>query len=166
MTIGAKGKPAWLEPMWERKRNETADRVRAAVAKLSESRQPVTVASICATVRSLYGVSISSNTIKRNHLAYEIYKHHCGTRASSALPEAILKRISDRVPEGGRRSFWSKVARLRREPKDRLIARLIEAEEALQKDKTMANALREEVFQLSLREMTRGGSSSGTEPKA
>ena len=46
-----------------------ADRVRAAVAKLSESRKPVTVASICATVRSLYGASISSNTIKRNHLA-------------------------------------------------------------------------------------------------
>jgi hypothetical protein len=109
MTSGVKGKPAWLEPLWERKKNETADRVRVAVAKLSESRQPVTVASICATVKSLYGAPISSNTIKRNHLAYEIYKHHCGTRASSALPEAILKRISDRVPEGERRSFWSKV---------------------------------------------------------
>jgi hypothetical protein len=46
-----------------------------------------------------------------------------------------------------------------------LIARLIEAEEALQKDKIMANALREEVFQLSLREMTRGGRSLGTESK-
>ena len=83
MTTRVKGKPAWLEPLWERKKDETVDRVRAAVAKLTESRKPVTVASICATVRSLYGASISSNTIKRNHLAYEIYKHHCGTRASS-----------------------------------------------------------------------------------
>ena len=80
MTTGVKIKPAWLEPLWERKKDETVDRVRAAVAKLTESRKPVTVASICATVRSLYGASISSNTIKRNHLAYEIYKHHCGTR--------------------------------------------------------------------------------------
>lgn len=165
MTSGVKGKPDWLEPLWERKRNETADRVRAAVAKLSESRQPVTVASICATVKSLYGVPISSNTIKRNHLAYEIYKRHCGTRASSVLPEAMLRRISDSVPEGEKRSFWSKVARLRREPKDRLIAQLIEAEKALQEGKTAANALREEVFQLSLREMARGGRGSGTEPK-
>lgn len=119
MTTGVKGNPAWLEPLWERKRNETADRVRAAVARLCESGRPVT----------------------------------------------MLKRISDSVPEGEKRSFWSKVARLRREPKDRLIARLIEAEKALQEDKATANALREEVFQLSLREMTRGGRSSGTEPK-
>jgi hypothetical protein len=165
MTTGAKGNPAWLEPLWERKRNETADRVRAAVAKLCESRSPVTVASICATVKSLYGVSISSNTIKRNQIAHETYKLHCGTRASSVLPEAMLKRISDSVPEGDKRSFWSKVARLRREPKDRLIARLIDAEKALQEDKATANALREEVFQLSLREMTRGGRSLGTEAK-
>jgi hypothetical protein len=165
MTTGAKRNPAWLEPLWERKRNATADRVRAAVAKLCESRSPVTVASICATVKSLYGVSISSNTIKRNQIAHEIYKLHCGTRASSVLPETMLKRISDSVPEGEKRNFWSKVARLRREPKDRLIARLIEAEKALQEDKTTANALREEVFQLSLREMTRGGRSSGTEAK-
>ena len=34
MTTGVKGNSAWLEPLWERKRNETADRVRAAVAKL------------------------------------------------------------------------------------------------------------------------------------
>lgn len=165
MTGGVKGKPAWLEPLWERKSNETADRVRAAVAKLSESGQPVTAASICATVKSLYGVSISPNTIKRNHLAYELYKRHCATRTSSLLPEAMLRRISDSVPEGEKQSFWSKVARLRCEPKDRLIARLIEAEKVLQADKTAANALREEIFRLSLREMTRGGDSSGTQPE-
>ena len=41
MTTGVKGKTAWLESFWERKRNETADRVRAAVARLNECGQPV-----------------------------------------------------------------------------------------------------------------------------
>jgi hypothetical protein len=164
MTTEVKGKPIWLEPLWEQKRNETADRVQAAVAKLSESGRPVTVASICATVKSLYGVSISSNTIKRNHLAHEIYKRYCGARPSSVLPEAMLKRMSDSVPEGEKRSFWSKVARLRREPKDRLIARLIEAEEAFKKHRITENALREEIIQLSWRAMTGTGPRSGAEP--
>lgn len=163
MTTGVKGQPAWLEPLWERKRNETVDRIRAAVAKLCDSRQPVTVTSICTTVKSLYGVSISSNTIKRNRVAYEIYKRHCGSRAPSVLPEAMLRRISDGVPEDEKRSFWSKVGRLRREPKDRLIARLIEAEEALKERRTTENALREEVYQLSLHGMTCAGPSSATD---
>jgi hypothetical protein len=144
----------------------TADRVRAAVAKLCDSGQPVTVASICATVQSLYGVSISSNTIKRNQLAHQIYERHCGSRTSSVLPDAMLKRIVDRVPQDEKRSFWSKVARLRREPKDRLIARLIEAEAALKEHRITESTLREEVFQLSLREMTHRGRSSGPEPKS
>jgi len=165
MTTGVKGKPAWLESLWERKRNETADRVRAAVARLNLCGQPVTVASICATVKSLYGVSISSNTIKRNHLAHEIYKRHCATRASSVLPEAILKRISDSVPEGEKRNFWSKVARLRREPKDRLIGRLIEAEEAFKKHRITETALREEIIQLSLRAMNGASPMSRAESK-
>jgi len=126
---------------------------------LTSAGNQFTVASICATVKSLYGVSISSNTIKRNHLAHEIYKRHCATRASSVLPEAILKRISDSVPEGEKRNFWSKVARLRREPKDRLIGRLIEAEEAFNKHRITETALREEIIQLSLRAMN--GASPG-----
>lgn len=154
MTQGAINKPSWLEPVWERKRTETANRVREAVAKLCDGGQVVTVASVCATVRALYGVSISSSTIKRNELAHEIYSRHSGPRASSVLPEAKLKRMSDGIPKDGKRSFWSKVGRLRREPKDRLIARLIEAEETIQEHRRMENTLREEVFQLSLREMT------------
>ena len=154
MTQGLRTKPSWLEPVWDRKKSETADRVRAAVAKLCDGGHAVTVANICATVKALYGVSISSSTIKRNELAHEIYSRHCGPRASSILPDAKLKQISDGIPDDQKRGFWSKVGRLRRESKDRLIARLIEAEEAIREHRSIESTLRDEVFQLGLREMT------------
>jgi len=154
MTQGLRTKPSWLEPVWDRKKSETADRVRAAVAKLCDGGHAVTVANICATVKALYGVSISSSTIKRNELAHEIYSRHCGPRASSILPDAKLKQISDGIPDDQKRGFWSKVGRLRRESKERLIARLIEAEEANREQRSIESTLREEIFQLGLREMT------------
>jgi len=154
MTEGLRTKPSWLEPVWDRKKSETADRVRAAVAKLCDGGHAVTVANTCATAKALCAVSLSWSTIKRNGLAHEIYSRHCGPRASSILPDAKLKQISDGIPDDQKRGFWSKVGRLRRESKDRLIARLIEAEEAIREHRSIESSLREEVFQLGLREMT------------
>lgn len=61
--------PNWLRPFWESKKEETARRVTAVVAKLAKEGRPVTFSSIREAVRILYGVPLSTNTIKRNELA-------------------------------------------------------------------------------------------------
>ena len=62
--------PEWLRARWERTKCETAARVQAAVDQLRERGRGVTFESIRETIRSMHGVSISANTIKRNELAY------------------------------------------------------------------------------------------------
>jgi hypothetical protein len=65
-------------------------------------------------------------------------------------------RLLAAVPGGERRAVQSKVARLRREPKDSLIARLIVLDQAVAKQKRAENTLREEIIRLH---QARGGSS-------
>ena len=65
--------PEWLRTRWERTKCETAARVQAAVDQLQSQGRDVTFERIRDTIRSLHGVSISANTIKRNELAYQIY---------------------------------------------------------------------------------------------
>jgi len=71
-----KHSPIWLQPRWERRKQETVSRVTAAVEKLRQEAREVTFSNICVAVRELYGVSISSNTLKRNDSAYQIYLAH------------------------------------------------------------------------------------------
>jgi hypothetical protein len=73
MTPTSNGKvPEWLRSRWERTKCETAARVRAAVDQLRQQGRDVTFESIREAIRSLHGVSISANTIKRNELAYKV----------------------------------------------------------------------------------------------
>src|SRR5438093_13389403 len=66
----------WLEPLWDRKRRDTAKRVERAVRHLVAAGKPVTLEAIRQTVKSLFKVSISTNTILRNEEAYAIYVKH------------------------------------------------------------------------------------------
>lgn len=68
--------PKWLEPLWEKKKSETAKRVQGAVKELVKQNEPVTLDSIRHTVRALFGISISANTIRRNEGAYAAYQKH------------------------------------------------------------------------------------------
>ena len=78
MTPTSNGKvPEWLRSRWERTKRETAARVRAAVDQLRQQGRDVTFESIREAIRSLHGVSISANTIKRNELAYKVYLANC-----------------------------------------------------------------------------------------
>ncbi len=140
--------PEWLRPRWEQKKRETAARVAAAVDALGREKQAVTYANIREKVHALCGVWISTNTIKRNDLAYPIYRDHRPPLKARPRREILLRRVLESVPEGDRRGLQSKVARLRREPKDVLIAKLILLDQMVVKQKRAENALREEIIRL------------------
>ena len=151
MSRGDRPIPTWLRPFWENKKQETARHVTAAVAKLTSEGRPVTFSSIRETVRVLYGLPLSTNTIRRNQLAYEIYQRY------RRPPKTRIKRSPSLVSlyqEGDpeqRPSLHAKVARLRRESKDNLIARLIRLESQFSQQAHVENRLREEVTQISLK---------------
>jgi len=72
MTRGHHQSPDWLKNRWADQKKTTATRIAGAVASLRQAGNKITYSSISRCVESLYGVSISANTIKRNHEAYEI----------------------------------------------------------------------------------------------
>ena len=108
----------------------------------------VTYASIREKVHALCGAWISSNTIKRNDLAYPIYLEHRRPPRARPRREPLLTRLLAGVPAGERRAAQSKVSRLRRESKDALIAKFVLLEQAVAKQKRAENALREEIIRL------------------
>ena len=144
----ARPSPEWLRSRWERKKRDTATRVAAAVKALRGEGQAVTYASIREKVHALSGQWISANTIKRNDLAYPIYLEHRQPPKSRRRREPLLVRLLAAVPGGERRAVQSKVARLRREPKDALIAKFILLDQTVAKQKRAENTLREEILRL------------------
>lgn len=144
----ARPSPEWLRSRWEQKKRESAARVAAAVRALRAEGQAVTYASIREKVHALSGLWISANTIKRNELAYPIYMEHRQASKTRRGREPLLVRLLAAVPGRERRAVQSKVARLRREPKDALIAKLILLDETVAKQKRAENTLREEILRL------------------
>jgi hypothetical protein len=141
--------PEWLRSRWERTKGETAARVQAAVDQLRERGRGVTFESIRETIRSIYGISISANTIKRNEIAYQIYSAHRQKPRVASLPEPALRALLASASAGERRGLQSKISRLRREPKDSLVAKLVCLERAVTKQRDIDNRLREEILRLS-----------------
>ncbi len=74
--MAANSNPKWLEPLWERKKSETAKRVEQAVKEMVKQSEPVTLDGIRHTVKALFGISISANTIQRNEGAHAAYQKH------------------------------------------------------------------------------------------
>ncbi len=143
--------PDWLRCRWEQKKDETAARIRAAVDHLRRQKRVVTFQNIRDAVRSLCGVSISANTIKRNELAYQIYLENRAKPKVGQLPQPALKQLIEGASAEERHSMQSKVSRLRREPKDALIAKLVSLERMVAKQRDAENRLREEILRLSVR---------------
>lgn len=142
--------PRWLEPLWDRKRRETAKRVEGAVRHLVAKGNPVTLQAIRDTVKALFKVSISTNTIQRNEMAYEIYQKHSTARRTARGGSASLAQMRRSTPVPQRVAFRAKINRLRRESKDALIFRIIGLEEKVQGQARCENNLREEILRLSL----------------
>jgi multidrug efflux pump subunit AcrB len=140
--------PKWLRPMWEKKKTDTAKRVDRAVKELARLKQPVTFESIRNTVKSLFGVSISANTIQRNEQAYAVYlRHRTARRTSKSADRELARRLRE---ASGRAAvnLRAKINRLRRESKDNLIERLLQLEEERKNQAQREKALREEIFRL------------------
>jgi len=74
---------------------ETAGRVQEAVNQLRRQGRKVTLVAIRDTIRSTYGISISTSTIKRNDLAYKAVKSRmrwscCPTARSSCTSISVF----------------------------------------------------------------------------
>ena len=140
--------PLWLSSHWERKKNETVDRVRAAIERLAAEQRPVTVNAIREKVKEIFAVPFSANTIKRNEQAYALYQSfrrpNCNPAARDILLRDLYAQASDRT------HLYAKVARLRRQSKDHLIAQLIALEQESKLHADLENRLREEIIQNSL----------------
>ena len=151
MSRGERLIPHWLRPQWEKKKQETALRIAGAVQKLKIERRPVTFSSIREAVKVLYGLSLSANTIRRNELAYEIYRRHSRPpKAPTGRTPSLLSLYKDSEADH-RAALYAKVARLRREPKDSLIVRLIRMESQVSQQADVESRLREELTQISLK---------------
>lgn len=90
--------PEWLRPRWEQKMKETAARVQEAVDQSRRQGRKITLDAIRDTIRSTCGVSISTNTIKRNDLAYQVYVAHRPRPRVSCLPDPGLRQVIQNAP--------------------------------------------------------------------
>jgi len=144
--------PAWLQPLWDKKRAETVRRVAAALRFLKRAGKPVTLTAIREAVLKLDGVSISTNTIQRNEEAYQLYQQHVSRRpATSKTRSRVLTALQKATPDANRAALRAKIARLRRQSKDMLIAKVLELETAVANHSKRENALREEVLRLTFK---------------
>jgi len=143
--------PIWLKGRWAEQKSATVARIVGAVADLQKTGDKITYNSICRSVEALYGVSISANTIKRNHEAYEIYSASRGSRRFSPAKEQALQKLVQNVSGEHRTRLGSRIARLRRIRKDALIARLIQLEDASDRQKAIETNLRDEILGLLAR---------------
>lgn len=142
--------PEWLRSRWDHQRRETADRVSRAVAWLRAQHQPVTFSAIRDAVKQADGVSISTNTIQRNDLAYAVYQRYASIRPSAPRRHRSLSALLDRAPAAERAALRTKIARLRRAAKDELIASLIELAREVKNQGRREHALREELLRVTL----------------
>jgi hypothetical protein len=141
--------PIWLEPYWQTKREATAERICAAIASLQKKRVSVSLSSICKEVKELNGRSISPNSVKRNQGAYDAYLI---ARPRQARPGGStgLKDLASELQGAQRGAMYARIARLRREHKDSLIARLIAIEQRGAQQELVEQRLRDQIITLSL----------------
>jgi hypothetical protein len=149
--------PRWLQPLWEKKKADTAKRVQRAVKEMVRLKRPVTLDGIRNTVKSLYGVSISTNTIQRNEQAYAAYEEHRTTRRSAKVRDRNLAAMVRSAAGRGAANLRARINRLRRESKDSLIARLLHMEDERKRQAEREDTLREEIFRLHPTVRKRGG---------
>ena len=142
--------PEWLRARWDQQRRTTADRVRRAVTRLRTQGHPITFATIRDTVKALDGVSISTNTIHRNELAYAIYQQHASTGTDDRRRHRSLIALVDGTPADERGTLRTKIARLRRASKDELIVSLIELAREVKNQQRREHALRDELLRVTI----------------
>jgi hypothetical protein len=149
--------PIWLDAHWKKKRMLTVERINNAVEELHKTGAAITIGRICETVKRVYGISISANTITRNSLAYDIYVAHRVPPRARMLKEPALSKLLREAPDPEKQSLRARITRLRRMPKDGLISGLIRLEDASCEQKMLECRLREEIVRLTLASSAGGG---------
>lgn len=142
--------PEWLRARWDRQRHETVARVTRAVEHLRTQEQRITFSAIRDAVKHLDGVSISTNTIQRNDLAYAVYQQYAPIRPSARRRHRSLSALLDEAPATERAALRTKMTRLRRASKDELIASLIELAREVKNQRRREHALREGLLRVTL----------------
>jgi hypothetical protein len=155
--------PKWLEGRWAEQKRATATRIAGAIASLRQAGDKITYGSICRSVQSLYGFSISANTIKRNDAAYEIYSANRSSRHYSSSKEQVLQRQLKNATDTQRNRLGSKIARLRRMRKDALIAMLIQLQGESDHQRNTETNLRDEILRLVANKVHDRRGQQGTE---
>ena len=140
--------PTWLEGRWAEQKHATATRIAGAIASLRQAGDKITYGSICRSVQSLYGISISANTIKRNGAAYEVYSANRSSRRFAAAKEQTLRKLVWDATDADRKRLGPRIARLRRMRKDGLIAMLLQLQDTSDRQKTNEANLRDEILRL------------------
>jgi len=136
--------------------------VRTAIECLKAERQPVTVNAIREKVRAIFAVPFSANTIKRNEAAYALYMTCRQPYRSPAARDTLLRDLYASAAD--RPHLYAKVAQLRRQSKDHLIARLILLERAAELHGELENRLRQEIIRNSLQTRACETGTSGAGP--
>lgn len=147
--------PEWLRTRWDEKRRVTADRVFSTVTKLVKQQRTITLSAICETIKSDFGLSMSPNTIKRNDLAYEIYKTYRKAPVTGQLRDSDLDQLLENSSTEAKHKMRAKISRLRRQSKDSLIAKIIQLERKVETQNAVENALRDEVIEMSLQALSK-----------
>jgi hypothetical protein len=142
------GSPIWLEGRWAEQKHATATRIASAISSLRQAGDKITYGSICRSVQSLYGISISANTIKRNDAAYEIYSASRSSRHYSPSKEQVLQKLLQDATGTQRNRLGAKIARLRSMRKDALIAMLLQLQGDSDRQRTTETNLRDEILRL------------------
>src|SRR3982750_1701863 len=133
--------PRWLKPLWEKKKVETAKRVERAVKEMIRLKKPVPLEGIRNTVKTMFGASISANTIQRNERAYAAYQKHRTTKSLAKVRDHGLAGMLRGISGPGAANLRAKVNRLRRDTKDSLIAKLLQVEEERKRQAEREDAL-------------------------
>jgi hypothetical protein len=149
--------PRWLQPLWEKKKVDTARRVERAVKEMVRLKEPVTLEGIRNKVKSLFAVSISTNTIQRNEGAYAAYQKHRTARRMAKVRSHDLASMLRNASVASAVNLRARINRLRRDSKDGLIARVLQLEEERKRQAEREDALREEIFRLHPAISKRGG---------
>jgi len=137
--------PLWLRPQWEKKRADTAERLTRAVAALKHEQREITLMSIRETILRLFNKNTSLATIQQS----EIYRQNRSNNERSKFRDTALERLYRETLPQVRQSLTAKVARLRREKKDTLIAKLIAFEQAVLRHKEIETTLQQEIIRLN-----------------
>ncbi len=142
--------PIWLEPYWQVKRDATATRINAAIGSLQEKRIKVSLSAICEEVKTTTGSSVSPNSIKRNPDAYRAYLEARPQMHTRSAASTGLRSLAANLDSTHRAAMHARIARLRRECKDSLIARLIAIEQRGAEQELVERRLRDQIITLSL----------------